>query len=73
MISSGIRLAAWDDLKVKHVQPIYKDEKLVAGKLIVYPNSNETYITFITPEAFSAIIEWVEYRKQSGEVITQES
>lgn len=33
MISSGIRLAAWDDLKYKHIQPIYKDEVIIAAKI----------------------------------------
>ena len=33
MVYSGIRLAAWDDLKVKHIKPIEKDGKVVAAKI----------------------------------------
>jgi hypothetical protein len=42
MLSSGIRVGAWDELKWKHVIPI-KDEKsenIIAAKLLVYPGRN---------------------------------
>jgi integrase len=73
MISSGIRLAAWDDLKFKHIQPYIKDGNTVAAKITVYPGSEEQYYSFISPEACSALREWQDFRKSSGEVITNES
>ena len=51
MISSGIRLAAWDDLKYKHIQPIERNGNIVAAKIIVYPGSEEEYYSFISPES----------------------
>ncbi len=73
MISSGIHLAAWNDLKFKHIQPYIKDGNTIAAKITVYPGSEEQYYSFITPEACSALREWQDFRKSSGEVITNES
>lgn len=73
MISSGIRVGAWTYLKVGHLSPLMKNGKLVAGRLIVYAGEEEQYVTFITPEAYGALHEWLDYRKRSGEKITPES
>ncbi len=53
MISSGIRLGAWDYLKWKHIVPIV-DEKgeILAAKIIVYAGEHDEYYSFITPEAW---------------------
>jgi hypothetical protein len=77
MISSGIRLGAWDYLKWKHVTPI-KDKKdkndiIVAAKILVYPGDQEEYFTFITSEAYDALEEWMNLRKAYGEEISGES
>ena len=32
MVSSGIRIGAWDFLKWKHVKPYYEKDKLIAAK-----------------------------------------
>lgn len=73
MVSSGIRLAAWDDLKYKHIQPIERGGENVAAKIIVYPGSDEQYFSFITPEAYNALIEWKNFRQINGEDISEES
>ena len=73
MISSGIRLGAWDDLKYKHIQSTEKDGNIVAAKIIVYAGSEEQYYSFISPEAYHALNEWVDVRKKSGEKVTDES
>lgn len=74
MTSSGIRLAVWDDLKLKHIKPKKdKDGKIIAAKIIVYPGTEEEYYSFITPEAFNFLTEWIDFRKKSGENITEES
>jgi hypothetical protein len=73
MISSGIRLAAWDDLKYKHILPIEKEGNIVAAKIIVYPGSDEQYYSFITPEAYHALMEWKNFRESNGEVVSDES
>ena len=73
MASSGIRLGAWDYLQLKHIIPIEREGKIVAAKLIVYPADNEEYYSFITPEAYCEIEKWMEYRKNCGENINENS
>ena len=60
MISSGIRIGAWDNLKWKHVSPIHRNEKLVGAKLTVYVGESEEYFTFISSEAY------LELKKMDG-------
>jgi integrase len=78
MISCGMRLGAWNDLKYKHIQPIIRKDKegndnVVAAKITIYAGSDETYTSFITKEAYQAIEEWIEYRRKCVEQITGES
>ena len=77
MCSSGIRVGAWDYLKWKHVIAIPDKEntgnEIVAAKLIVYAGEPEEYYTFITPEAYHALQEWMDFRASYGEKITPES
>jgi integrase len=84
IISSGIRVGAFDYLKLKHVIPITKNEEdkeessskkeePIAAKLIVYAGETEEHITFITPEAYQTIQEYMEFRKLHGEKITPDS
>ena len=37
MASYGIRIGAWDYLQWKHVDPIFRDNEVIALKLRVYP------------------------------------
>jgi hypothetical protein len=46
--------------------------EIVAAKVIIYAGKPEEYFTFITPEAYNALSDWMNYRK-SYEVITPES
>ena len=73
MISGGIRIGAWDEINWGHVQPVYKEEKVVAAKLMIYPGDVEGYITFITPEAYGKLQEYVEMRERYGEKIASDS
>ena len=73
MASSGIRLGAWDDLKWKHIQPLKRNNQIIAAKVIVYSGDAEEYFTFTTPEAYYELEKWMSYRKDSGEAITGES
>jgi hypothetical protein len=73
MASSGIRLGAWDYIRWKHVEPIKRDGKVVAAKIVVYHGDDEEYISFITPEAYFQLEGWIEYRRKSGEKIDGDS
>jgi integrase len=74
MISSGIRLGAWDYLQWKHVTPI-RDEagKLLAAKLLVYDKEPEEYITFASPQAYNALKKYMDFRASYGEEIKPDS
>jgi len=69
MSSSGIRLGAWDYIRWKHIQPIKRQGTNVAAKIVVYAGDDEEYFSFITPEAYYQLENWMEYRKGSGEKI----
>jgi integrase len=73
MASSGIRLSAWDYLKWKHIVPIFGDGQVIAAKIQVYADDEEEYFSFITPEAFIALEEWMKFRKDCGEGVSGES
>jgi site-specific recombinase XerC len=74
MLSSGIRVGAWDYLNWKHVRPHYDGQnKITAARLLVYGGEPEQYTTFITPEAYKAVAEWMDFRSSFGEKITVDS
>jgi integrase len=73
MASSGIRLGAWDYLQWGHIQPVERNNEVVAAKMIVYAGDEEEYFTFISPEAWRALKDWMSYRETSGEVINNNS
>lgn len=81
MLSSGIRIGAWNYLKWKHIEPIYdeknsekgKEKTPVAAKITVYAGTREKYYSFLTPEAYKCIREWIDYRSLHGESISDES
>jgi hypothetical protein len=74
MASGGFRLGGWDYLQWKHVSPVTNEkEEVIAAKLLIYADEPEEYYTFITPEAYSAIKDWMDFRASYGEKITGES
>jgi hypothetical protein len=73
MISCGIRAGAWDYLRWKHILPREKNNQIVAAKIIVYGGEPEEYYSFITPEAYHELKEWMDFRASYGEKITGES
>lgn len=76
MLSSGIRVSVWEELRWKHVIPIYDSDNnttLLGARLQVYPGDEEEYYTFITPEAYISLKEWMDFRASHGEKIEPDS
>lgn len=73
MASSGIRLGAWDYLRWEHITPVIRENKLIAARIVVYAGDQEQYISYLTPEAFSELQKWMDFRRNSGERITGKS
>ena len=72
-ISSGIREGAVESLKAGDVSATEVDGKLVAGRLVAYSGDADQYVTFISPEAYNAMLSYLDYRRQNGENITKSS
>jgi integrase len=64
LASSGIRIGALPSLRLRNLSD---------NKLVVYENSNEEYITFITLECKQAINAYLDMRKRYGEIISADS
>jgi integrase len=72
LVSSGIRIGAFETLRWKHITPISFINWEIA-KIVVYPGDREQYYSFLTPEAYSAVKDWMNYRSECGEIITKDS
>jgi integrase len=65
---------SWDFLRWQHIEPIINEnEEIMAAKLCVYAGDAEEYYTFITPEAYKALKEWMDFRTSYDEKITGNS
>jgi integrase len=83
MESSGIRIWAWEYLRWKHIKPLDKDGQpvdrdlppgqIAAAKISVYGGEEEEYFSYITPEAYNSLKEWMNFRAANGEDINGES
>jgi integrase len=73
MSSSGIRLGAWDYLRWRNIEPVNRDGKIAAARIVVYAGDDEEYVSFVTPEAYFQLENWMEYRKASGEKVDENS
>ena len=74
MLSSGIRVGSWDHLRWGHIEKVEVGGKLVAAKMKIFNSkSRRWYLGFITPEAYRAVEEYIEYRRGHGEPVTMES
>jgi hypothetical protein len=73
MSAGGFRVGAWDYLRWGHIEPTLQDGRVVAAKVRIYAGEAEEYATFITPEAYGAAKEWMDFRQEYGEKITPSS
>ena len=70
MASTGMRIGAIPDLKLKHLEEI-PDKQIY--KITVYQKAKEEYYTFCSHECYSVIKSYLEYRTKSGEMLNDES
>ncbi len=74
LASSGVRIGAIPYIKLKHLKESKDKGKVIAASLVVYPESKkDRYSTFITPECFEAVQDYIRDRKKHREVITDNS
>jgi integrase len=80
LCSSGIREGAIEYLIVRNLKPLKIDAAAdsggvrTLGKLTVYEGEpEEEYITFMTPEAYEAVQSYLEWRREHGETVTDDS
>jgi len=69
LASSGVRIGAIPDLKLKHLG----DMPLGCKSVLVYEDSIEEHITFLTSEASKVLDEYLQVRKNDGEYISPDS
>jgi integrase len=67
--SSGLREGAIQHLTLGDYTHIKQDEKIVAGRLLVYSKDPEEYVTFITPEACDILDRYIAFRREHGEKV----
>jgi integrase len=75
MASSGIRIGAWNYLKIKHITPIRKGDVTLAWIVVYadqYIGKSKQYNTLISPEAYQVLQEYITSRKSAGEKIDGE-
>ncbi len=73
LISSGIREGGIESLKVGHYSPVKKDNALLAGRLVVYAGESEQYVAFISLEACNALEKYLQFRREHGEDVRNDS
>ncbi|MGD1055743.1 MAG: hypothetical protein ABR867_06645, partial [Nitrososphaerales archaeon] len=73
MLSSGIRLGAFDYLDWGHVEPVKKGDRLLAARIKVYAGTPDEYSGFITPECYHTLEEYIKFRQTHGERVTKDS
>lgn len=73
LVSSGIRIGAWESLRVKDVESIEVEGKVTCARLRVYAGEPEEYMTFLTPEAYLALQAYLSFRRKNGEDVEPDS
>ena len=69
LVSSGIREGAIEYFQIQDYSVIERENKIVAGRLVVYRGEPEMHVVFISPEAVHAIEKYIRFRKDHNEII----
>jgi len=69
LASSGVRIGAIPDLKLKHLE----DMEFGCKSVLVYADECEEYTTFLTPEATTSLNDYFDERRKNGEFIVDDS
>ena len=67
--SSGVRVGAVPEMKLRHI----RDMPLDCKSILVYEDSIEEYNTFLTPEASKSLDDYLQQRRKDGEILNDES
>ena len=74
MISSGMRVGSWNYLKWGDISPVIRHGSIISAKIKLFnTKTNSYYHSYITPEAYLAVKDWMEFRGSFGEKITFDS
>jgi integrase len=74
MISSGMRVSSWSYLRWGDFTPVYKNDVLIAAKIKIYNTKTKNYYnSYVTPEGYHSVKEWMDFRASFGEKIGPES
>jgi hypothetical protein len=74
MISSGIIVSSWNYLSWGDFTPIYCNDEIIAAKLKVFNTKTRNYYnSYVTPEAYQAVKDWMDFRESFGEKIGPDS
>ena len=73
LVTAGLRIGALPDLLVKHLSPIHSKKCEIIGRLTVYANTPGEYFTFVTPECYGIIQQYMEFRQRNHEKVQEDA
>jgi integrase len=72
-LSSGVREGSIEYFQIQDYSEIERDDKIVAGRLVVYRGEPEMHVTFISAETVNALNKYIQFRKDHGEQVNRSS
>jgi integrase len=72
-LSSGVREGAIEYFQIQDYTEKKEDDKVVAGRLVVYRGEPEMHVTFISAEAVQVLNKYIRFRKDHGEQVNRTS
>ena len=67
MISSGMMVGSWNYLKWGYLSVVARNGSIVAAKIKLFNTKTNTYYnSYITPEAYNTVKDWMDFRAVLG-------